>query len=166
MFKNLNEFFGDENFELDTEGEPTSRDTQICVVVMLSALSHADGEFEEEEISSIMGTMFREFGLADHEAGELLEISNFLVNDKAKLDQFFEKINARFSPEQKQLLLSMLWKVVMSDGSAEAAETTAISQIRAKLGLSMEQSVRARKLAEIDQVQSMAIKFANQAQED
>jgi uncharacterized tellurite resistance protein B-like protein len=160
MFKNLNEFFGGHKLEIDCEGQPNSHDLHVSVVVLCCSLAFSDGELETPEISNMTGTLFREFGLADHEAGELLELAHFLVHDKSKIDQFIEKIKSNFSLEQRQLLLSILWKVIISDGIAEAEETKLIAQLRHNLGLSIEQGVRARKLAEIDQIHSLSLKFA------
>ena len=165
MFSNIKEFFQEASLELDCSGKPTTHDLHIAMLVLLSTLAHADQNLESEEISNIFGTMYREFGLSEHETGHLFEIANFLINDKVKYEKFIDTINIKFSADQKQLMLSMLWKVLLADGQAEKVETTLIATLRQRLGISLEQSVRSRKIAELDQIQSLALKFINEESE-
>ena len=153
MFKNLSEFFaGEVSLKIDANGEPTRRDLIVSAVVVLNGLAHADNDFETEELNSIMNQMFAEFELSQNEGAEILAIAQFLQRDQSKIDQFIDTLNANFTIEQKQLILAMAWKLIIADGVVEKFESELAVELRGKLGLSLEQAVRARQMAELNQV--------------
>ena len=153
MFDNYKEFFaGLAPLREDQPGAPTARDLLVSVVVLLAATAHADTDFETAEMNSIVGQMFSEFGLKDYESGEILELAEYLVKDGSKIDQYLQNVVAKFDADQRQIVLAMVWRVILADGLAERFETELAVELRTKLMLSLEQGVRARKLAELNQV--------------
>jgi uncharacterized tellurite resistance protein B-like protein len=55
-------------------------------------------------------------------------------------------INSTFDTDRKVNLLRLVWQVAGSDDTAEALEAQLAAWLRSKLGLSLEQAVRARSL--------------------
>lgn len=156
MFNNIKDFLAGASLSVDLEGKPTQRDLQLSVIVLLLSIAHSDSNVSPDEINAITGTAFKELGLSDHEAGDLLEVSDFLLKEKTKLDEFIKNINEGFDLDQKQLLMAMVWKILIADGKAEKHEAALATSLRNSLGLSMEQNIRARKIAEVDKLHTMA----------
>jgi uncharacterized tellurite resistance protein B-like protein len=149
MFKNFEEFLaGNATLEWDVSGEATSKEVQIAVAALLSHFALADDHMRSEETEKISSALRREFNLADHEVGELLEVVQVMRNDRVKLDRFVELVNLHFNVDQKTTLMGIAWQVVLSDNQVEKFEAQSAARIRAALGLTMEQGVRARKVAE------------------
>ena len=159
MFENIKDYIEGAGLAIDASGKPTERDLQIAVIGMLMRVAYSDSELESQELNAIRAAMLHEFGLSSYESGELIEISEFLIKDRNKLEQFISAINDNFNDQQKQFLIAMVWKVLLADGKAEKLETKLASELRVKLGLSLEQGVRARKIAEDDHIKIMATKI-------
>lgn len=163
MLENVKDFFmTNADLTVDSDGQPTDRDLVVSTLVLLSSIAHADSEFEEQELAAIVTSLFSEFEIAQDEAADLLEIADFLRKDGSKIDQFIATINSKFDADQKLMILAMIWRIIISDGQAERFETSLATQIRQKLGLSMEEAMRARELA---QTTHIAIDAANKLHE-
>lgn len=149
MLENVKDFFmANADLTIDSKGQPSDRDLVVSTLVLLSTIAHADNEFEQQELASIATSLFTEFEISQNEAGDLLEIAEFLRKDGSKIEKFIEIINDNFDADQKLMILAMVWRVIISDGQAEKFETAMASQIRSKLGLSLEEAMRARELAQ------------------
>lgn len=151
MFSNIKEFFrGNESLAVDNSGSPTKRDHQIAVVALLSAMAYADNAMAPEELQSIFRSLASTFGVEGEEAGELYEIAEFIRKDRqGRVDEFIEAVRTSFGPSQCEHLMGLVWRVLSADGSASKAETSFAASLRKRLGLTLEQAVRARQLAEI-----------------
>ncbi|MCO6430745.1 MAG: TerB family tellurite resistance protein [Deltaproteobacteria bacterium] len=159
MFENLKDLLSHSTLTVDASGQPTSRDLRISVVVLLLSLANADGNLSSPEVGALCTSTFRKMGLEEHETGELMEVADFLVRDSAKLDSFLAALRDGFNSNQKQLLLALLWRIIMADQKVEKLEGIMAAEIRTKLGLSLEQGVRARKLAEVEELDVILERF-------
>ncbi|MCB0359024.1 MAG: TerB family tellurite resistance protein [Bdellovibrionales bacterium] len=149
MFESFKDFFeGSAPLRLDKAGKPAARDVVIATVIVLLELAHQDKEFSEEEFTQIIRGLNREFGLSDAEAGMVMEIADYARKNPERGSEATRVINEHFSDEQKEHILSMLWRVVLADGLVDAFETRYAVLLRTRLNLSLEQAVRARTQAE------------------
>lgn len=164
MFENLREFLsGNEGLKIDRQGQLNQREVVVATVFLLASIAHSDHDFEAAELNSIVTQMFREFDLPEHETGEIVEVVDFLIRDGSKIESFIEIVRKHLDSEQKQVVLAMVWKLLNADGTAERQEAELAADLRAKLGLSLEQAVRARQMAEVNQ---QAIAQAKAAEEE
>ena len=161
MFEGIKEILNGASLQIDESGEPTSHDVRVAVVVLLYSMADADGSIDSSEIGALCTSMLRQAGLDDNETGELMEIAQFLVADKTKLSSFTDLLSKKLNLDQKQLLMSVLWRVILADKQIDKLEGQMAAQIRTLLGLSLEQGVRARKLAEMEQVDALISKFCS-----
>ncbi len=149
MLQNIKDFFmANAELTVDANGEATNRDLIVSTLVLLSTIAHADSEFEHQELAAMVTSMLTEFEISEAESGELLEVADFLRKDGSKIDKFINTINKHFHADQKTMILAMIWRVIVSDGQAEKFETNLATQIRTKLGLTMEEAMRAREMAQ------------------
>lgn len=152
MFTNIREFFCEHaSLKVDASNEPTAHDKHVALVVLLCSVAYSDSAISPEELGSIFKSMAQALGLEGAEAGEILEIADFIRRDQGeRLDEFIEAVNAHFETLQREHLLGLAWRVISADGSASRIETAFAAGLRKKLGLTLEQAVRARQLAELD----------------
>lgn len=149
MLKQLSEFVhGEASLEVDKSGKPVSNELTLGTILALLNMAEADNRFADDEFRSIVASLNREFDLTDEEAGHLIEIAAVLKQDKQKSRELLDSVKHAFSFEQKEIVLSMLWKLVLADGLVEEFEASYAAKIREELGLSLEQGVRARIQAE------------------
>ncbi len=150
MTINIKDYLSNTSLELGYEGDVTERDIIISTIIAFATVAKADNHLEPEEINALLGIIVREFDVKESEAAELLQIALLISEDKSKLDGFLLKINDSFDPLQKQLLMALVWRIILSDKEIEKFEATLAVHIRTSIGLTMEEAVRARKLAELD----------------
>ena len=148
MFRNLDDFLaGRASLETDSEGNPTSRELQVAMVAVLAEAARADKEFNSLELSRIMGTCLREFGVSEESGAELLEIAEFLDREPEKREHFIQALNSNLNDDQRSYLLGLVWRVLTADGQLENHENTFAASLRKKLNLTLEQAIRAQMLS-------------------
>jgi uncharacterized tellurite resistance protein B-like protein len=143
---------------LDTlpNGEPTPFQAKVAVMVTLLEAVHSAGEkVEGEELGVLSNSMLHEFGLTDGEVGHLIEVANLLRKDPDKAHTLMEKVSVLFSLDQKLAILSVVWRILMSDNRVDPEEGAVAVRIRKALGLSMEAAVSARQQAQAHTTQEL-----------
>ena len=159
MFKKLIGFFKGEqtieesikaSLEQDKSGKATDQDLHIATAVLLVHVASSDQSIAREEAEIICNVMERNLGIPEEEIPPLVEMAVSARREKGKIDEFVSIINERFDVEQRVLLLSMIWKVVLADQKLEKLEDRMVTQIRNRLRLGIEDDERARAMAEDD----------------
>lgn len=141
--------FLSENVDLDKklDGSDVDRSLMVTIGALMLEMAGADNDYAPEEIQACFRSLEKQFGISDTEAMEILEQADSLRNDKSALSNNIEKLNLNFSEEQRQLILSLIWKVVVADEKIEKYELRIANQLRVRLQLSDEQAEDARKYA-------------------
>ncbi len=148
MFEKVMDFFkGEATLDVDSSGDATSEDMQIATGVLLLEMAGSDKDYDPEEVHTVFRTMEREFKIDQDEALRLLELADKLRGQQEKIDRFISTLNDNFSDEQRVLVLSMVWQVVMADGKVDKFEKRFAKQVQTRLKLSEEQAADARRLA-------------------
>jgi uncharacterized tellurite resistance protein B-like protein len=149
MFEKVREAFGGiDTLSVDADGIRASSDLRLATAVILLEIAQIDGAYSSEEGRSIFLTLEKEFGLTKENTHALLEDASINAGGQRRMDHFVEIINSHFDVLQKQRILADAWRIISADGETSQQESKFAVTLREKLGLSMEQSLRARKLAE------------------
>ena len=149
MFHSIREFLDDGTaLQFDKTGQPTKHHHLVGIVVLLWEAAMIDGSLTVGEFPQVVKALNHEFELSDPEVGELLEIVRYIHGDENKINKYVKAISESFDESQKQLLLSYIWKIVLSDGTVSVEENEFATNLAQKLGLTLEQSLRAMKLSE------------------
>lgn len=150
MFRNIAKFLktdGEVTLEVDAQGSPTSHELQVATVaIMIAAAKSSDG-LGSEELMRLTSSLFKEFGVNDEEAGDLVSVAEFLMRTPGKIDALISAVVTNFSIEQREHLLGLAWRVFLADQHLCSTESAFAVQLRTKLGLSMEQALRAQQMA-------------------
>ncbi len=148
MFENIRAFFrGEANLQHDQFGTPTERDLQIATGVLLLNMAGSDEDYAPEEVRSIYAAMEEQFGINNNETLQVLEEADKLRQQEGKLDEFVAVVNKHFDDQQRQLILSMIWRVIIADEMIEKYEQRFASELRQRLQLSREQAEMAKQMA-------------------
>jgi len=150
MFENLDIFLqGRASLNVEKTGLPTEKDLQIATTAILVQMAESDGNLAQQEITSLVNVLKREFKVSEEDAGHLINLADFMRKDKGKLDEFVALINERFEKSQKLTVFSMLWKIMQADGLISTTEATLAAELAGALKLSEEDVIRARDMANI-----------------
>ena len=146
--KLLEELGNTAELTVDKNGEAIDRDLQIATVLLLIQLGHIDDELDAAEITALVRSVGHSFTLGEVEVGELLELADIVRKSPGALNDAVELINQSFSATQKEEVLSVVWKVILSDGVADKLEARYAALVRERLGLGLDAAIRARQKAE------------------
>ena len=133
---------------VEISGEPTERDLLITTAVLMSGLGSSDEQFaliEQETVARLLGSCF---GLDKAQAGDVFSVAQHLVEDRECYEKFIGIVSERFSIEQREKVVAMLWKVAVADSVVEENETRFFAEVAVKLGLSEDCIMKAKELAE------------------
>ena len=150
MFNRVRDFLNGsvDSLAVDKTGEPTDKDLQIAAGVLLLEMAGSDQDYAPEEVKNIFGAMKKIFAIEDdQDVLSILENAEALRADAKKIDTFVNAINSNFSAAQRQLLLSMVWRVAQADGKIEKFEERFATQLKFRLRLSDQEAADARKMA-------------------
>lgn len=153
MFGNLRAFLKGTDAALTVSGSLVgSREVEIAVVSLLLETAYADGKLSPAEIEKLVSAVCHHFEIGGNceELSELLDVAEELHEDQGKLTAVVDHINQEFNSSQKQLVLSAIWRVAAADGSVNDIELNFATQLRQRLGLTLEQALEARELSELD----------------
>ncbi len=151
FFKNIDQLHDpSESLEFDKDGEPTRRDYQLAVAVLLVTMAYQDREFLLDELEAIRSVLRDRFKLDKQKCESLINTAVLLRNNDRRLDFFLQTIQYHFTSAQKQTILSMLWVVAEADGVIHDVEAELATDLRIRLGLSMEEALHAREMAEVE----------------
>jgi len=148
MFKQLKGFFsGSTGLELDASGQATDHELKIATGVLLLEMAGSDDDYDPAEVQAIFNAMKSQFGVNEDASMDILEAADAMREKAGKIDEFVDAINQNFSLKQKQIVMSMIWKVVMADGKIDKYEKRFATQMMNRLQLTKEQTAEAMRMA-------------------
>ncbi len=115
--------------------------------VLMLEMAGADEDYDPEEVKTCFRTLEKSFAISDTKALEILEEAETIRADREKVSEMFEFLNSNLNEDQKALILSLVWKIVVADQKIDKHEMRLANQIRVRLQLSEEVAEEARKLA-------------------
>ncbi|MGI6525644.1 MAG: TerB family tellurite resistance protein [Bdellovibrionota bacterium] len=157
MFNKIKDFFKapsdkkvEVNLFVDQHGAPTSSDLHIAATVLLVEIAASDKVIDKSEGVAVVQALTRSFGIDEKDVPELVETAVAAASDGdgSKIGEFIECLNQYFTEEQRVLVLSMVWQVIITDNNVSKYEERLAKRIKCQLRLTDEQGIRAREMAE------------------
>jgi uncharacterized tellurite resistance protein B-like protein len=102
---------------------------QLAAAALLVEAATMDQEFDAAERETITRLVCARFGLARHEAEDLLARAERAVAGSTQLLPFTRVVKDRFSYEERIQLMEMLWEVVYADGRLHDYEAHLLRRI-------------------------------------
>ncbi len=121
--------------------------TRLAVAVVLLESARVDDKLMDSERELIKKQLEHRFGISAAEASALEERAEHRES-KEVIDRYTEVLTRELSVAQREFLLTLCWSVIAADHRIVDAESQFAVRLRQLLGLSIEQSLRARKAAE------------------
>jgi uncharacterized tellurite resistance protein B-like protein len=136
----------------ECNGQRISKEMLTAISVILLEMSGRDDDYAPEEVLTIISSLRDYFLVEESEAKQLIEKADKLRKTEEKLDGFVKTINDNYTVKQRQLLLSLLWKIVITDGVIDKFEKRFAEEMRNRLLLSEAQADQARATAEYGEI--------------
>jgi len=158
MLKRILEFFSGPNVEreninllVDKRGIATSKDLQLAATVLLVETAQIDKNIDQKEGAAVVQALVQQLGITEDETiTDLVQaaVAAGQDDDGNRIDDFIECLNQNFTDEQREIVLSMVWQVILADDEITKHEERLAKRFRNQLRLTDEQGERARSRAE------------------
>lgn len=121
--------------ERDATGAKADLELQAATAVLLIEAAYGDTEYVWREHRAIVKGLEREFGLGRREVQELLGRAAEIRPPVVALADVTQVLRDRFTREQREEVLRLLWSVIDADDTIEEWEEVFAAHVATVLGL-------------------------------
>ena len=129
MLDAIRSFFGSAMAPESPEEEVGEQDVRLAACALLIEIAHADDDFTADERQHLSSAVRRQYGLADEEAEQLIELAEQARASAVDLWQFTKLIKRTYSLGQKMVLVEVMWGLVYSDGELSSHEESLMRRV-------------------------------------
>ena len=114
MLKAIKDFF-DTRIVADTAGPDPEHGYRLATAALLTEMTRADHEVKASERDVVTDALVRAFDLTGQETAELMALAEREAESATDLYGFTSLIRDRFSLEQKEHVVELMWRVAYAD---------------------------------------------------
>ena len=118
--------------------------TRMAAAVVLLEAAHADNDCKAAELDHVMETLKTNFGLSPEYSEELLDLAHREREQAPDLWQFTNRINQRYSKEEKIEVMEAVWRIIHADGRLDAHEDYFAHKLANLLRLTHKEMIEAK----------------------
>lgn len=135
----------------DTAGNDKD-DLQLATAALLLEAAVLDGHFDEAERAVIETLLSAHFGLNAADAHALIDTARTAIEESGELYGFTRTVKDSYEPEDRIVIIEMLWRVALADGEVHDYEANLVRRVAGLIYVSDMDSGLAKKrvLAEQD----------------
>ncbi len=130
MIKSIRDYF-DQRIgpQTDSVGGASHQRLRLATAALLLEMASADFSVDPEEIEAVHNAIIQGLGLSRDETDELVGLAREEARDMTSYFQFTSVINKNCTPEEKVLIIEMMWQVALADGRLDNYEEHMIRKI-------------------------------------
>jgi uncharacterized tellurite resistance protein B-like protein len=114
--------FFERHIDAPAAGGNERHSIELATAALLVEVARADGDIRPVEREAMLRAVREKFGLSPQEAEALLRLADEEVRQATDYFQFTSLINKRFTPEQKERVIELLWRAAYADAELSAHE--------------------------------------------
>ena len=128
MLSAIRDFFDQ---RLSQPGAPARKEhtLELATATLLAEVVRLDGEVAPAERDAVLRAMRSHFHLSEEEASTLLRLAEEEARGATDYYQFTSLIRERYSQEERQQIVELLWRVAYADETLSAHEHHVIRKI-------------------------------------
>lgn len=126
-------------------GRHSADKLHLASAALLVHAASMDGHVDEAERQTIRALLQSRFDLDDEEAEELVDEGRRASASSTQLYGFTQMINDSLEPEERAMILEMLWEVAYADGEVHHYESNLVRRVAGLLHVTDRDSGAARK---------------------
>lgn len=130
--------------------EPDAHQLAVAATALMVQLSRVDNDEDERELEVIVDCAVKAHQITREEAADILSDALNHADDATSLYEFTGRINEDLDQQQKQVLLTSIWRVALADGRIDKYEEHLIRRMADLLHLNHREYMQARHQAEED----------------
>ncbi len=133
---------------METEDQPVEDPTPLAAAMLLFEVAWADHEIAVAEIESMVSALTQLFGIDESVARTLTNQAIVAHETETSIYPFTRAINDALSVEEKQHLLTTLWRLALADQIVDQYEEHTIRRIADLLYIAHRDFIRAKRDAQ------------------
>lgn len=137
-----------ENLLVDSNGVAVSPEVCVAVIRVLREITCSDSDVAHAEAKAISDIVRCHFSVDENQLIALLTKAAYEARQNLPMNAVYALLNQTYSENQKVLLLSACWRIVLADGQVERSEKRLATQLRYRFQLSEDQEQTAIRIAE------------------
>lgn len=122
----------------------TGGDARLALCALLVRVARTDGKYSASEIIRITRIISARYGLPQPQAEALRQQAETLESQAPDTVRFTRAIKDAVPHEDRMGVIEALWQVALADGHREAEEDALLRLVSSLLGISDQDSARAR----------------------
>lgn len=145
MIKSIRDYF-DQRIgpQTGSVGGASQQRMRLATAALLLEMASADFSVDPEEIEAVHSAILKGLGLSREETDELVGLAREEARDMTSYFQFTSVINKNCTPEEKVLIIEMMWQVALADGRLDNYEEHMIRKIANLIYVPRDQIVAAK----------------------
>ena len=128
----------------ETEDAPADQ-LQLAAAVLMVEAAWMDGDFSDDERTTVTALLKDHFALSDDDATALVELAETEQEESGHLHRYTSEIKDRFDEQQRLEIIELLWEVVYADGRLHAYEANLLRRVAGLIYVSDRDRGEARK---------------------
>lgn len=112
-----------------TQGKTPAQRMRLATAALLLEMASADFSVEPEEIEAVHKAITKGLGLSREDTDELVSLAKEEARDMTSYYQFTSAINKSCTPDEKTLIIELMWQVAFADGRLDNYEEHMIRKI-------------------------------------
>lgn len=145
LLDRLRDFLGErDRLATDKDGRPADLELEAATAILLLEAAYGDTEYVWREHQTLLRSLERSFGIGKQEALELLERAEEIRPPTVELKDVIGVIQERYSEEQRQEVVALIWRVIEADEVVDDWEELFANHVATAVGLSAVQAREAR----------------------
>jgi uncharacterized tellurite resistance protein B-like protein len=128
MLDAIRDFF-DRNIAAPAANADERHTIELATAALLIEIARVDGDMQQVERDAVMRAVREKFSLSPQEAEALLRLADEEVRQAHDYFQFTSLINKRFTPEQKERVIELMWQAAYADAELSAHEQHVMRKI-------------------------------------
>lgn len=131
-------------FRNSPEDNPEQHTVKLATAALLSEIIRADREADPRELEAYKALLSEQFSLTDDELQTLMNEGQSSAEEAVDMVQFTQVINQKCNNDEKQAILTDLWKVAYADKNIAPIEEHTIRRIADLLHLPHSQFIKTK----------------------
>jgi uncharacterized tellurite resistance protein B-like protein len=102
---------------------------EVATAALLAEMVRIDSDIGDAERAAVLRAVREKFGLTEDEADTLVRLAEEEAREATDYYQFTSLINKRFSAEQKERVIELMWQIAYADAQLSADEQHLVRKI-------------------------------------
>jgi uncharacterized tellurite resistance protein B-like protein len=128
MLAAIRDFF-EKNLAASAAPGRTQHTLELATATLLAEVMRLDAEVTGEERATVLEAVRTKFGLDSQEAAELVRLAEAEAREATDYYQFTSLIRERYTPQEREEIVELLWRVAYADATLSAHEQHVIRKI-------------------------------------